>query len=145
MCDKMNSILNRFTQGETLMLLVHRSKKTASEVCAGLEINPSHLSRLYRSELLTENIRRRAAKFFQVPESVFKDGEVGEGKSVVNEPPARYEAMKRDVEGMTAAEVLRYLEEKDKRHHSERLDKDRQHYEERGRLLAIIEQLTKTR
>lgn len=141
----MDSILNRFTQGETLMLLVHRSKKTAAEVCAGLEINPSHLSRLYRSELLTENIRRRAAKFFQVPESVFKDGDVGEGESVVNEPPARYEAVKREVEGMTAAEVLRYLEEKDKRHHAERVEKDRQHHEDRGRLLAIIEQLTKTR
>ncbi len=141
----MDAVLKHFTQGETLMLLVHRSKKTASEVCAGLEINPSHLSRLYRSELLTENIRRRAAKFFQVPESVFKDGEVGEGDSVVNEPPARYEAMKREVDGMTAAELLRYLEEKDKRHHAERVEKDRQHYEDRGRLLAIIERLTETR
>lgn len=142
MCYKMNSILNRFTQGETLMLLVHRSKKTASEVCAGLEINPSHLSRLYRSELLTENIRRRAAKFFQVPQSVFKDGEVGEGDSVVNEPPARYEAMKREVDGMTAAELLRYLEEKDKRHHAERVEKDRQHHIERVELVAIIKTLT---
>jgi len=127
------------------MILAHRSKLSASDICKGLEINASYLSRLYKSELLTENIRRRAARLFQVPESVFRDGEVGEGESVVNEPPARYEAMKREVEGMTAAEVLRYLEEKDKRHHAERVEKDRQHHEDRGRLLAIIERLTEKR
>lgn len=136
------STIQKFTHGEVLLILAHRSKLSASEICKGLEINPSHLSRLYRSELLTENIRRRAAKFFQVPESVFKDGEVGEGESVVNEPPARYEAMKREVDGMTAAEVLRYLEEKDKRHHAERVEKDRQHHIERVELVAIIKTLT---
>lgn len=68
------------------MILAHRSKLSASDICKGLEINASYLSRLYKSELLTENIRRRAARLFQVPESVFRDGEVGEGESVVNEP-----------------------------------------------------------
>lgn len=51
---------------------------------------------------------------------------------MMNEPDIKYD--KKKVDDMTAAEVLRYLEEKDRRH-----------YEERARLLGIIENLTKTK
>jgi len=114
-----------FTHGEVLMLLAHRSNKKASEVCKGLEINTSHLSRLYRSELVSENIRRRAAKFFGVSESVFL---TGEGMpAMVAEPNASYGF----AENITAAEVLRYLKEK-----------DQTHAEERVLMLKIIDNLT---
>lgn len=82
--------------------------------------------------LLLQRKRSKAAKVFGVLESDFSGNTVSEFPQSANEPEVKYE--KRKVEEMSAAEVMRYLEEKDKRH-----------YEERGRLLAIIENLTKTK
>lgn len=117
-------------EGEVLLLLQRKSGKTVAEVAQLLEIHPNHLSKIFKSERLTEKVRKKAAKVFNVLESDFSGNTVAEFPQSANEPEVKYE--KRKVEEMSAAEVMRYLEEKDKRH-----------YEERGRLLAIIENLTK--
>lgn len=95
-----------------------------------LEIHPNHLSKIFKSEKLSQKIRGKAANFFGVQESVFSGNTITEFPTLVTEPNVSYE--KSEFNKMDAAEVMRYLEEKDRRH-----------YEERGRLLAIIENLTK--
>lgn len=120
------------TEGEALLLLVRRSGKPGVEIAKLLNIHPNHLSKLFKSERLTLKLKKQAAEVFNVPLSTFdaiKSSEVS-ALDIVNEPEPKYE--KRNFEEMTAAEVLRYLE-----------DKDRRHYEERARLLGIIENLTK--
>lgn len=118
-------------EGETLLILQRKSGKSVSEVAKLLDIHPNHLSKIFKSEFLSAKIRKRAAEVFEVPESVFSRNTVANfPQSVVNEPEPEYVKGKRRVEDMTAAEVLRYLEEKDKRH-----------FEERARLLGIIEKL----
>lgn len=75
-------------------------------------------------------MKRAICHVFNLPETFFDDAD---GSSlpayVVNEDQPAYGD---DIEEMTVGEAMRYLEEKDRRH-----------YEERGRLLAIIENLTK--
>ena len=117
-----------------MLLLSNRSKLKKEEIAKNLEIHPSHLSKIFNSEVLTSKIRRKAASFFQVDEAVFDEAPsldlLQYQSEAVNEPDIEYKS--RQVEEMTVSEVIRYLEEKDRRH-----------YEERGRLLAIIENLTK--
>lgn len=121
-------------QGQVLLLLSNRSRLKKEEIAKNLEIHPSHLSKIFNSEVLTSKIRRKAASFFQVDEAVFDEAPsldlLQYQSEAVNEPDIEYKS--RRVEEMTVSEVIRYLEEKDRRH-----------YEERGRLLAIIENLTK--
>lgn len=108
-------------EGETLLILQRKSGKSVSDVAKLLDIHPNHLSKIFKSEFLTAKIRKRAAEVFDVPESVFSGNTVANfPQSVVNEPDAEYVKGKRRVEDMTAAEVLRYLEEKDRRHYEER-------------------------
>ena len=121
-------------QGEILLLLANRSGLAKTEIAQGLDIHPGHLSTLFKSEVLTSKIKKGAAVLFGVDELVFDGGVLDDVPAplvdVVGEPPGKYE--KRRVDDMSAAEVFRYLEEKDRRH-----------YEERARLLGIIENLTK--
>lgn len=117
-------------EGEVLLLMQRKSGKSVSEVAQLLEIHPNHLSKIFKSEKLSSKIRIKAANVFGVHESDFSGNTMTEFPQSANEPDVKYE--KRKVEEMSAAEVMRYLEEKDKRH-----------YDERGRLLAIIENLTK--
>lgn len=117
-------------EGQVLLLLQRNSGKSVKEVAQLLEIHPNHLSKIFKSEKLTAKIRNKAAILFDVQESDFSGNTIAEFPQSANEPDVKYE--KRKVEEMSAAEVLRYLEEKDKRH-----------FEERGRLLSIIENLTK--
>lgn len=123
------------SEGEVLLLLVKRSKKSNTEIAKMLDIHPNHLSKLFKSEKLTIKIKQKAANAFGVPVSWF------EGKYLphipgfdfhVDEPEVEYS--KEAFGDMTATDVLRYLEEKDRRH-----------YEERARLLGIIENLTKSK
>ena len=117
-------------EGQVLLLLQRNGGKSVKEVAQLLEIHPNHLSKIFKSEKLTAKIRNKAAILFDVQESDFSGNTIAEFPQSANEPDVKYE--KRKVEEMSAAEVLRYLEEKDKRH-----------FEERGRLLSIIENLTK--
>ena len=123
-------------QGEILLLLSNRSGLAKAEIANGLNIHPGHLSKLYRSEILTSKIQKSAAVLFGVDESVFDSGLYPDVPEVRAEYVAERAAGVYDrelrLDSLTAAEVMRYLEEKDKRH-----------YEERARLLGIIENLTK--
>lgn len=123
---------NKQKQGKILLLLSNRSKIKKEDIAKGLDIHPSHLSKLFRSELLTAKVKKKAADFFAVDESVFdQDSDLlSHGIREVHEDSPNYQS--KPIEDMTAIEVMRYLEEKDRRH-----------YEERGRLLDIIENLTK--
>jgi len=120
------------TEGEILLLLVRRSGRDGKEIAEMLNIHPNHLSKLYKSESLTQKIKRSAARIFKVDESVFFNiNGIGlPSADIVKEPDNEYGK----VEEMTALDAFRYLEEKDKRH-----------FEERARLLGIIENLTKSK
>lgn len=130
-------MVNKPSQGDILLLLINRSGLSKTDVAKSLNVHPAHLSKLFRSEILTQKVKGAAATLFGVDESVFESGlypdvpEVDAG--YVAERVERYD---RDapvrLDGLTAAEVMRYLEEKDRRH-----------FEERARLLGIIENLTK--
>lgn len=122
----------KLKEGEVLLLLQRKSGKTVAQVAQMLDIHPNHLSKLFKSERLTAKIRNKAAIAFGVLESDFEGNTMADFPQSANEPDVKYQKSK--VEEMSASEVMRYLEEKDKRH-----------YEERGRLLAIIENLTKTK
>jgi hypothetical protein len=118
------------TEGELLLLLVRRSEIDAKNIAEKLNIHPGHLSKMFKSERLTNKMKRAICKLFELPDTFFDDTD---GSSIpvftVNEKQQEYGI---EIEDMTAGEALRYLEEKDRRH-----------YEERGRRLAIIENLTK--
>lgn len=130
-------------EGEVLDLLSKRRPENKDEIAIALNITPNHLSSLYRSEFLTKNIKERAAEFFGCDTGIFKArlfwGDNDEmSNDVVEEPRLEYQRAGQ-VGELTAAQVLKYLEEKDKWFEGERV----RHYEERARLLGIIENLTK--
>lgn len=119
--------------GDVLLLLVHRSQMQKQDVAAKLDIHANSLSRLFKSEKITLKVRKKAAELFDVPLSIFEDPGIARQWSEiqeVSEPEVVYKP--KELEGMDAAEVLRHLEAKDRRHHEERM-----------RLLVIIENLTK--
>jgi len=117
-------------QGERLNILANRSGISKAEIAKQLNVHPGHLSKLFKSELLTSKVRKSAAALFGVDESYF-DGDASlDQLEYVNESAPEYRTI--DFDSLTASNILRYLEEKDKRH-----------YEERARLLIIIENLTK--
>ncbi|TXH45491.1 MAG: hypothetical protein E6Q97_31455 [Desulfurellales bacterium] len=112
------------------MLMIHRSGMTGKEVSKKLKIHPSHLSKVYRSEFLTENLRRKASELFGESMDVWSDyTKIG----MVMEPQARYgiEEEESEVAGMSAEEVLAYLQKKDDQYHAERM-----------MLMKIIDNLT---
>lgn len=125
---------NAITEGEKLLLLVRRSGMTAADIAKMLNIHPGHLSKLFKSERLTSKIRKQSSSVFNVPESFFADDSTDDFPDVLiaNEPDADYGDS--PPEQMTVDELMRYLQVKDERH-----------YIERGRLLSIIENLTKTK
>lgn len=127
-------------QGRIFLLLSNKSKIKKEDIAKGLEIHPSHLSKIFNSELLTSKVRKKAAAFFNVDESVFfndPSDDLLQFQSEVNEPTVPY--FSKRLEDLNAGEVFRYLEEKDKRFEEERV----RHHEERVMLLNIIENLTK--
>lgn len=116
-------------QGERLLLLVNRSPKMKQEIAQNLKINSGHLSKLFKSEKLTSKIKISASELFGVDVSYFETQDDIESH-LLKEPNIIYKP--KEVDEMTVPEIMKYLEEKDRRH-----------YEERSRLLAIIENLTK--
>lgn len=134
----------KLREGEVLDFMVKRLNKDKSEIAADLNISVQSLSKSFSSEFLTRNIKQRAAAYLGVPESFFggwyvpnlSDDDVA--AAVVEEPRLEYRRTER-VGELTAEQVLKYLEEKDRWFEGERM----RHFEERGRLLTIIENLTK--
>ena len=127
--------IKRPTEGEVLLLITKRIRKSNTEIAKLLDIHPNHLSKLFKSEKLTKKIKLKAPAAFGVDEAIFSGSNFPSIPGIdfmVNEPEVEYT---RETFGdMSAADVLRYLEEKDRRH-----------YEERARLLGIIENLTKNK
>ncbi len=123
--------INQQKQGEILLILSNRSRKKKEDIAKGLDIHPAHLSKLFKSEVLSSKIKKKASEYFKVEESFFDGYTNIPGFDFLAEEP-EVEYSRENFGEMTAAEVLHYLEEKDKRH-----------YEERSRLLVIIENLTR--
>lgn len=112
------------------MILVHRSGMTVKEAAQKLKVHPNYLSTIFRSELLTEKMRRKASELFGESMEIWKDSnKIG----MVMEPQARYgiEEEESEVAGMSAEEVLAYLQKKDDQYHAERM-----------MLMKIIDNLT---
>lgn len=129
-------------QGKILLLLSNRSKEKKEEIAKSLDIHPSHLSKIFNSEILTSKVRRKAATYFDVDEAIFysePSDDLLKYQDEVNEPRVEYQAAGNRVEEMTAGQILKYLEDKDRRFDVER----ERYFHERSRLLAIIENLTK--
>lgn len=120
------------SEGEVLRLILRRSGKRNGEIAKMLEIHPNHLSKLFKSEKLTRKIKERVSAAFGFDISVFSGPDLASlpNPSILYEPDVEYRKM--DFEDLSAAEIMRYLEDKDRRHHEERI-----------RLLGIIENLTK--
>lgn len=125
----------KLKEGEVLNILVGRLKKSKSEIALDLNISDQTLSKAFASEVLTLNMKQRAAAYLGVTEGYFSGWYVsdldGADFDALNEPEPVY-VKAPPMEPLTAAQVMNYLEEKDRRH-----------YEERARLLGIIENLTK--
>lgn len=132
----------KLKEGEVFSILVGRLKKSKSEVASDLKISDQTLSKSFSSELLTTNIKRRAAEYLKVAESYFTGWYIPNLSEsdfdMLKEPDVKYEN-RILLDELTAGQVMKYLEEKDIRFEEERI----RHYRERERLLAIIENLTK--
>ena len=126
----------KLKEGEVLNILMGRLKKSKSEIAIDLNISDQTLSKAFASEFLTLNIKHRAAAYLGVKESYFSGWYVadmdGADFDALNEPDPVYVRGGSGSDPLTAAQVMNYLEEKDRRH-----------YEERARLLGIIENLTR--
>ena len=103
----------KLKEGEVLGILIGRLQKPKSEVAIDLNISDQTLSKSFNSEILTLNIKQRAAAYLGVVESYFS------GWYVPNLSDADFDALKEPdvkygkrvkVDELTAAEVLRYLE-----------------------------------
>lgn len=110
-------------EGEKLLWLANRSRFTKEEIAEKLNISAAHLSRIFKSQILTSKIKTAACGLFNVDLSFFQEN--GDFVGVL-EPDIEYS------QAMTEDSFIRLLEEKDRRHHEERLS-----------LLRIIENLTK--
>ena len=126
----------KLKEGEVLNILVSRLKKSKSEIALDLNFSEQTLSKAFASEVLTLNMKQRAAAYLGVKESYFSGWYVadldGADFDALNEPEPVYVRGSSGSDPLTAVQVMNYLEEKDRRH-----------YEERARLLGIIENLTK--
>ena len=85
----------KLREGEVFDILVKRLNKDKSEIAIELNISVQTLSKAFASEILTRNIRQRAAILLGVPESFFngwyvpnlKDDDIG----IVEEPRLEYQ------------------------------------------------------
>lgn len=123
-CKIMN--ISHPSEGKILLYLCNESGMTKQMIAQKLEIHPNHLSKIFKSKKVSQKIKERSARLFNVDIAVFS------GKDLEGYP---YYVMEQDIEylhGITLEEVMRYLKEMDKRQSAER-----------NRLLSIIENLTK--
>ena len=85
----------RLSEGEVLLLLVHRSGMKDKDVAAYLKIHPGHLSKIKKDEFLSTKVKDAAAELFGVDVSVFESGMdyalPDLGAAEVSEPKGRYE------------------------------------------------------
>ena len=92
----------RIKEGEKLLLLIRRSKRQVKDVAEDLEIKPTSLSRMFKSESLTLKIKKRASALFGVPDGYFEPGDQADE---VNEETPAY------VRTYTSEEVKRLTKE----------------------------------
>jgi len=64
----------RLSEGEILLLLIHRSGMKDRDVAAYLKIHPGHLSKIKKDEFLSAKVKVAAAELFGVGVSVFDSG-----------------------------------------------------------------------
>jgi transcriptional regulator with XRE-family HTH domain len=81
-------------EGEKLLLLVRRSGKQNKDVAELLDIKPTSLSRIFRSETLTSKVKRKAAEVFGVEEGFFSDPDapLPAPPPTVAEPAPKYQS-----------------------------------------------------
>lgn len=107
----------KLKEGEVLGILIGRLRKSKSEVAEDLKISVQTLSKSFASELLTSNIKRKAANYLNVVESYFSGWYVPNLSESdfdsLNEPEMKYEN-KMGLDELTASEVMKYLEERDR-------------------------------
>jgi transcriptional regulator with XRE-family HTH domain len=65
---------NPTTEGEKLLLLVRRSGMQTKDAAEKLHLKPTSLSRIFKSERLTQKVKRMAATVFEVSEDFFRVG-----------------------------------------------------------------------
>lgn len=118
--------MNTLHQGERLLLLANRSQLNKKEIAERLGIHPAHLSKIFQSEKISQKIKKSAAELFRVELSYFEE------ESALD-PIAYIIHSKDEVDSgdLPFSDFIRLLDQKDRRHHEERL-----------RLLMIIENLT---
>ncbi len=85
----------RLSEGEVLLILIHRSGMRDKGVAQYLKIHPGHLSKIKKDEVLSAKVKAAAAELFGVDVSVFESGMdyalPDLGASEVSEPKGKYE------------------------------------------------------
>ena len=96
------------TEGESLLILQRRSGKSVDEVAKMLDINPSHLSKIFRSENLTSKIKSKASSVFSLPDSFFESKSIASDKALdyVQETGVKYTRRSASSKGMFLTIVL---------------------------------------
>lgn len=75
-------------QGEKLLLLVRRDRRSAEEIAQAMDIDKSYLPKLYKMEVLPPKPLKKAMEVFHVSESYFAENV--EIPNTVAEPPSDY-------------------------------------------------------
>jgi hypothetical protein len=88
-------------QGEKLLLLVRRDRRSAEEIAQAMDIDKSYLPKLYKMEILPPKPFKKAMEVFHVSESYFT-----ENVEIVSEPSATYRRS-----GLPSTEEMAHLEE----------------------------------
>jgi len=103
-------------EGETLRLLIKRAGFRVDEFAKELDMNPNSLSRIFRSEKLTNKVKASACRVLGVDSSVFEQGTgylIPEVNTDFMESSEDYESLLQEVERLTdevkrlSAEVAR--------------------------------------
>ncbi len=93
-------------QGEILERLVKKSGLKKGEVSKNLNIHPSHLARVFSSEVISSKIKREAAAFFGVDLAMFEEGPAyempPEAADRVGDDGEEYKSLAAEVERLKA-------------------------------------------
>ena len=116
-------------QGEILLLLSNRTDFSKQFIAQALEIHPAHLSKIYKSEILSLKIKQKAAQLFNVDISIFDINNPVSEEYQVNEPSPEYVRNS----GTAMGDLLDMIKEK-----------ERQHSEEMKKLYTILEKVSKS-
>jgi len=78
-------------QGEKLLLLVRRDRRSAEEIASAMDIDKSYLPKLYKMEVLPPKPLKKALEVFHVSESFFAENV--EIPNTVAEPSSFYRSV----------------------------------------------------